>query len=107
MALTDASRVAEDFVVLRTARHALQAFLEQFDFGVLGDVHKPLLIVSASATRSGPTDVLDLYDAGLQRRLEMQIDPSAGYRIRAGREYPAAGLRVISAREAITLPPRE
>ena len=50
-------------------------------------------LVSAAATRSGPDGMVDIYDANMQRRLELQIDASQGYRTRAGQEYPVAGLQ--------------
>lgn len=130
VALHDATRIADDFLVLRTTAGAVQAFLNQFDFTALRnrfeadylDQHPHLLIVTASSTRSGPAGILDVYDAALQRRLELQIDLSRGYASRAGREYPAAGLRVLRVwevadaggkecersveREGIILPPR-
>ena len=107
VSLQDAARVADDFIILRTTRQAVQAFLEQFDFTALAErlldylaVDKRLLIVTAAATRSGPEGVLDVYDPSLQRRLELQIDPSRGYRSWAGHEYPLGGLRVLRAWEA-------
>jgi hypothetical protein len=123
VALEDAARVADDFVVLRTTRQAVQDFLEQFDCTALAerisldylDAHQRVLIVSAAATRFGPDGIVDIYDANLQRRLELHIDPSQGYRTRAGHEYPAAGMQVrrvdpcehVLERERITLLPRE
>jgi hypothetical protein len=130
VALHDAARVAGDFIVLRTTRRAANDFLQHFDFNVLGkrisldflDPSQRLLVASAISTRSGPEGVLDVYDARLQRRLELQIDLSQGYESRAGMEYPAAGLRVLRAwnarkpegtlqgedleREVIMIPPR-
>src|SRR5207244_9140131 len=103
--LQDAMRVAEDFTVLRTTRQAARDFLEQFDFTALAgrlaldylDGQQPVLIVRATATRYGPEGMLDIYDANLRRRLELQVDPTPGYCSRAGQEFPAAGLRVIRA----------
>ena len=103
VALHDAVRVAEDFLVLRTTRQTVQAFLEQFDITALAgqcavdylDPHKRVLIVPAASTRSGPEAILDVYDARLQRRLELRVDPSRGYGSRARQEYPIAGLQVL------------
>jgi hypothetical protein len=105
VALEDAAKVAGDFVVLRTTRRAVQDFLHQFDCTALAErlavdylvAEERLLIVRAAATRSGQEGILDIYDATLQRRLELQIDPGQGYRQRAGQEFPAAGLRVLRA----------
>jgi hypothetical protein len=105
VALHDAARVAEDFVVLRTTRQTVQAFLQQFDINALArqcsvdylDAHKRVLIVTAVSTRSGPEAILDVYDERLRRRLELRVDPSRGYRSRAGQEYPVAGLQVLCA----------
>jgi hypothetical protein len=123
VALEDAARVADDFVVLRTTRQAVQDFLELFDCTALAeggapdylDVDKRVLIVSAAATRFGPEGIVDIYDADFQRRLELRIDPSQGYRTRAGHEYLVAGLRVcrvdpsgrVLEEEGIILRPRE
>jgi hypothetical protein len=107
VALHDAARVAENFVVLCTTRHTVHAFLEEFDITTLAgqcsvdylDVHKRVLIVTAASTRSGPEGILDVYDERLQRRLELRVDPSRGYRTRAGQECPVAGLQVLRAWE--------
>jgi hypothetical protein len=108
VALQDAARVAEDFIVIRTTRQAVQAFLAQFDFTALAErfsldylaVPQRVLIVSAAATRNSPEGILDVHDANLQRRLELRIDPAQGYRSRAGLEYPVAGLHVLRVWEA-------
>jgi hypothetical protein len=130
VALHDAARAADDFVVLRTTRKAARAFLAQFDFTALAgrfsldylDAHHRVLIVSAASTRLGPQGVLDVYDEQLRRRLELHIDSTQGYQSRAGHEYPVAGLRVVGVwgpdgagaslrqlpleQEGISLPPR-
>jgi hypothetical protein len=106
--LQDAASVADDFLVLRTTRQAVDAFVQQFDFAALSkrialdylEPHRRLLIASAVSTRSGPEGILDIYDGRLQRRLELQVDLSQGYDCRAGQEYPAAGLRVLRAWDA-------
>ena len=102
VALADAAKVANDFVLLRTTRQTVQAFLELFDFTGLGkqfdlnylDPAKKLLIVSTAATGEAVKGVLLVYDDQM-RRLELQVDPSQGYRSRAGLEYPRAGLKVL------------
>ncbi|HEV3115620.1 MAG TPA: hypothetical protein VGY58_01120, partial [Gemmataceae bacterium] len=45
--------------------------------------------------------VLSVFDGQLRRRLELQIHAPQGYRIRAGVEYPRAGLTVLRAWEAL------
>ncbi len=103
VSLDDATRVAEDFLLLRTTRQTLQDFFGQFDFAPLAarfkleflDPGRRLLIVRAISVDESKHDVLIVYDANLQRRLELEIDSSSGYRSRAGIEYPAAGLRVL------------
>jgi hypothetical protein len=107
VALHDAARVADDFLVLRTTRQTVQAFLQQFDIAALAercsvdyfDAQKRVWIVTAASTRSGPEGILDVYDERLRQRLELQVDPSRGYRSRAGQEYPVVGLRVLRAWE--------
>src|SRR5262249_42705185 len=108
VSLQDAARVAEDFIVLRTTRQAVRDLLQQFDFTTLAErfsleylaAGQHVLIVSGAATRHAPEGILDVYDANVQRRLELQIDMSEGYRNRAGHEYPVAGLRVLRVWEA-------
>jgi hypothetical protein len=53
--------------------------------------------VNSAAVGEPGNGKLLIYDNSLSGRLEMQIDPSQGYQSRAGIEYPAAGLRVLTA----------
>jgi hypothetical protein len=102
VSLQDARQVADDFVLLRTTRRSVTDFLDQFDFAPLAghialdylDPRQRVLIVGDAAGPGGPVGVLTIYDSAMRRRLELQVDPARGYERRAGREYPAAGLRV-------------
>ncbi|HEV3446313.1 MAG TPA: hypothetical protein VG099_16840, partial [Gemmataceae bacterium] len=101
VSLADAAKAANDFILLRTTRQTVQAFLGLFDFtalkervdGAYLDSAKRLLIVNSAAVGEPGNGKLLIYDNSLSGRLEMQIDPSQGYQSRAGIEYPAAGLR--------------
>jgi hypothetical protein len=103
VSLDDAVRVAKDFVLLRTTRQTVREFLELFDFSVLAGQFKVaflhagqrVLIVSAASVAGGEEGTLLVYDDQLRRRLELEVDRSLGYLSRAGRDYPAAGLRVL------------
>jgi hypothetical protein len=103
VSLDDALRAADDFVLVRTLPQAVKEFLGDFDLknprkryelGFL-DASQPLLIVHAPAVGEGSVGDLFIYGSDFRRRLELQIDMSLGYHIRGGREYPAAGLRVL------------
>jgi hypothetical protein len=96
----DALKVAPDFVFLSTTRRATHDFLNQFDFTALAkwfalddllDNRQRILILGAPR----PDGRLTIYDACHRPRLELQADVSLGYAIRAGQEYPRAGLRVL------------
>ncbi|HEV3115537.1 MAG TPA: hypothetical protein VGY58_00700, partial [Gemmataceae bacterium] len=81
VSLADAAKVASDWVLLRTTRQTVQAFLELFDFAALGrdldvdylDPSTKLLIVSAVSVGEAQPGVLLVYDGQLRRRLELQI----------------------------------
>jgi hypothetical protein len=104
VSVADARAVAEDFVFLRTTSRSVQDFLSLFDFSMLRPRYsldylaagKPILIMRGRAGSGQTEGVLVIYDAALRRRLEVQVDDSAGYAIRAGIEYPVAGLRVLA-----------
>jgi hypothetical protein len=98
VSLEDARQVADDFVFVRTLPQGVRDFLSLFDFAPLTrqtaldylDPSRRLLIF-----REGPEPRITLYDAAGQLRLQLQADLSEGYRVRAGMEYPAAGLRIV------------
>jgi hypothetical protein len=102
VSLADMARVANDFVLLRTTRQTVTAFLEQFDFGPLAartDLSwlapsKRVLLIQGAFLKPAQPGMLVIYDAQGQRRLELQIDTTAGYARRAGQEFPIAGLRI-------------
>ncbi|HLN27975.1 MAG TPA: hypothetical protein VK395_09530 [Gemmataceae bacterium] len=100
ISLQDALKVADDFLLLRTTRQTQQHFFDQFEFAALGDSSKldltiagpRLLIVRGGSEDNGTAEIVTVYDERLQRRLELQVDPSLGYELRRGEEYPRAGL---------------
>lgn len=100
VSLNDLRRAAPDFVLQRTVGRSVQAFLAQFDLTPLQQqpglewltVEGIRLIVPPGR----PPGVLTVYDHSLQRQLELEVPPEAGYRKRRGQEAPAAGLRVRS-----------
>jgi hypothetical protein len=100
ISLEDARRVADDFVFLQTLRPSVAEFLGLFDIAALARrfaldylAERPLF------WRDGPEPVVTIFDEAQRPRLRLQADLSEGYRVRAGTEYPAAGLRVLRAWE--------
>src|SRR5262249_30060813 len=96
--LEDARRAAEDFVFVRTLPQGARDFLALFDLAALArrfaldylDPGRPVLF-----WREGSEPVVTVFDAAQRPRLRFQADLTEGYRVRAGKEYPAAGLRVL------------
>jgi hypothetical protein len=102
VALEDALKMAPDFVVLRTTRCSAQAFLTLFDFAPLSDYIDlnfldpgDLTIIRANAVGRREPNILLIFDAADQKRIELAVDLSQGYTMRDGIEVPAAGLRVL------------
>ena len=103
VAIEDAAKIAKDFMVLRTTRESARSFLHLFDFGSLAkrfdlgflDAEQPMLIIRANAIERREPTVLVIFDAQLRRRLEIEVDPSKGYRTSGGIQLPVAGLRVL------------
>jgi hypothetical protein len=99
VSLDDALRIADDFVLLRSTRQTIQAFLELFDFSALFErapylrCDRHLLIVDRRSIQPA-TAGISVFDEGLQERLQLEIDDSNGYRTRAGLEFPVGGLRL-------------
>src|SRR5204862_7920305 len=95
VALQDALRLADDWLILRTTRTTLNDFTRQYDLrpvqARIGDVAPDVadwrLLVPGGSDRH-PT--LCLYDRHLTLRLEMSADVSRGYGTRGGVEFPAA-----------------
>jgi hypothetical protein len=107
VSLLDALRVADDFVICRTTSRSAAEFLTDLDLGPLGpEMPREFLrpwrggvIVSAAAVEDGPAELLLVFDRSYRRRLELQVDASAGYECRGGIEYPRAGMRVLRVAE--------
>lgn len=91
--------MATDFVVLRTTTRTMQEFLNAFDFSPLKDVFSlDFLAPDAKPILSGwggPSGQLTVYDRHGKPRLVLEVPAQAGYRVRGGRELPAAGLRAV------------
>jgi len=102
VSLDDAVRVSPDFQVLGTTRRSLQDFFSGFDFPPFSKLtefakpeHTRLLIRAASLGHAAQDELLFL-DEKLRKRLQVKIDPSGGYILRSGIEYPTSGLLVQS-----------
>lgn len=101
VALSDARRVSDDFVILRTLPQSLEEIFATVDFGPLHvrmpfpGRHDKLLVVRLP--RQKASAVLAVYDGACRLRLELVTDLTEGFCTRAGRELPAAGLRVLRA----------
>jgi hypothetical protein len=93
VSLTDARRVAGDFVFLRTTAGTLADLLTSFQFGPVLE-RFGLDLQGALVARAPSGDSILIYDKHHRPRLEFIIDSSQGYAVRANREYPVAGLLV-------------
>lgn len=96
VSLADARRVADDFMLVRTADSSVQAILNSFSFAevgprlgldFLGTARLWLLPVGEGR--------LAVFDAAYRKRLEVEPDRLGGLRIRGGVELPAGGLRLV------------
>jgi hypothetical protein len=98
VSLADALKVSADFLLLRTLPQGVKEFLRQYDLSPLQGKYsldyltsgEPVLIVRGVAGA-----VLDVYDARLRKRMELEIDGRHGYESRGGWESPRGGLRVL------------
>jgi len=103
VALADAQRAAEDFVILRTLPRGVCEFLEHFDLAPLAalgaadllDQGQLRLLVRIVSKSAGPTGTLAIFDGALRQRVELEMNLGHGYATWAGREYPSGGLRVL------------
>lgn len=85
VSLTDARRVAADFVFLHTTPGSLTELLE----GLPGFSSSPLLVA-----RSPIWETVYVYDETLRPRWELRVDASKGYVMQANREWPVAGVLI-------------
>jgi hypothetical protein len=97
VSLEDARKAAEDFVLLRTTRQAVEAFRARYDLTHLEEGFPPEFLTSGRPVliMSETPGVLTIYDGELRRRLELQINSEQGYEIRRGLESPVGGLRLL------------
>jgi hypothetical protein len=96
--LGDAFRVADDFVLLRTTARSVRDFLAASATS-LTELLPPSewkLIVRGSAVGEPTPGLLVVFDRHGRRRLDLQMDRSAGYVSRGGVEFPAAGLKLLA-----------
>jgi hypothetical protein len=104
VSLADVFRAGEDFVLLRTTPGTVREFLRQFPMDALAEemdlgflfAAKDVLILPDPSPPPGGFPRLIVYDGQLRQRLVLEIDLSRGSRCRSGREFPAAGLRVLA-----------
>jgi hypothetical protein len=103
VSLEDAARIADDFVLLRTTRQSARRFLELFDFSTLANRcgldllsgNERVLIVRANVLEERSPEILVFFDENFRRRMEVQVDSSEGFRVRAGFELPIRPLRPL------------
>ncbi len=98
VALGDARQAAPDFVFQRTTTASLQGLLDLFDFRSLPSQYDLDFLIrqrQALIAQAAQGPGLVIYDGQLRPRLEMEIVTEEGYCNRAGREYPAGGLRIL------------
>jgi hypothetical protein len=96
--VADALKASPDFLLLRTLPRGVKEFLRQYDLTPLQGKcsldyltsGEPVLLVRGVAAA-----VLDVYDARLRKRMELEIDGRQGYVSRGGWESPRGGLRVL------------
>jgi hypothetical protein len=93
VSLTDALKVADDFVILETTAATRQALLRLFDFGPFGRLLTSPSIVIGSRGDQGTNEIrLTVTEAGtLWRCLELCANTADGSTCRAGVEYPRNG----------------
>ncbi len=99
VSLADARRASADFVFLRSTPSSVKALLTQFDFSPLLQrfpidtlLHKENMLIARSAASGN----LVIHDLQFRPRVEIEVVVEAGFESRAGQEYPAKGLRVVS-----------
>jgi hypothetical protein len=96
VSLTDALKVADDFIILETTAAARQALLRLFDFGPLASLLTSRSIVIGSRGEERKNEIrLTVTEAGTLRKcLELTVNFDEGYACRAGVEYPRNGFTV-------------
>jgi hypothetical protein len=98
VSMTDAARVADDFLYLRTTAAAARQFFDLFEFSRLPgwdqELYERCLIVPVLAGDASEEGHIVVLDGRFQPRIELAVDVRAGYVRRAGFEFPCPGLRV-------------
>jgi hypothetical protein len=103
VSLRDALRAGEDFVVLRTTRSSVAAFLTLFDWTGLTrrfslDFFHPegcRLILRGMGSSDESAESVTVYDGQVRPRLLLTVETTSGYESRGGCEVPVDGLRIL------------
>jgi hypothetical protein len=101
VALQDALKVADDFLLLRTTAATLRDLSELFDWTPLRSLvnldylfaGSPTLLVGGATETGDP--LLRAYDARFRLRMELRICMEQGYADRDGVEFPLGGLQPL------------
>jgi hypothetical protein len=101
VALQDAYKAADDFVLLQTTAATLRDFLELYDWTPLRDLANlgflfargPALLLGGVCESGEP--LLRAYDARHRLRLELRVCLEQGYAARNGVELPLAGFQAL------------
>jgi hypothetical protein len=108
VSLTDARKVADDWLFVRNTLRTTNAFVDQYDcreaierlgLGFLGDGRQVLMLHGYGRTddeRAGVT----LFDEDYRPRLRLLVDAGEGYERRGAGESPMPGLRAVQAWDA-------
>jgi hypothetical protein len=99
ISLQDAGKVAADFIILRTTRSSLSAFLDAINWesrAELGDAVLPIAEISliVRGLEDNP-DALMILDDQYRPRFRVEVDVSKGYTSRAGVDLPVAGVKIV------------
>jgi hypothetical protein len=102
VSITDAYQVAADFVIMRTTKRSIGAFLEQFDWSNLHTLGFSILNTQVSLIIGSTSEpMISLFDHRACRCVDLGFDPNDAFRCRGGLEIPARGLRVLRVFDAI------
>ncbi len=103
VSVTDALRVADDFLFQKTTARSAGDFFALFDFASAHDwvsleqlkPPKACLILDGSAVGEDALGMIAIFDDRWRRRLHLRINAAMGYESRGGVEYPAGGLEIV------------
>jgi hypothetical protein len=97
VSLQDAGKVTADFLVLRTTRSSLLAFLDAIDWDAeLSDQALPATEISMIVRGFDKNpDALTILDDCYRSRARIEVDVSRGYSSRAGVDIPLGGVKIV------------